>query len=862
MVGFMKSECKVVVTGDVTIEWRLAQSQLKDSLGPLLDPCNYMQLTREPIGATLLADIIDEAISLTKRSGQKAFDHVRVLAANRGGDGRSDPFDELAYQSPFWHSYIVCNEQPRERGDKDHYVWRVKERLGIDRKPPNSLSKEPEMLRIEGDTGDANLIVAEHSQQGFFYEGKALESKVQTDADGPSPLPFWPASLKNPTSNPYILVEWTQPSLEKENPTAFWKYLTRKFPSRIVIVVRIDDLRLFGMRISRGFSWERTVEELCYELNLNNGAFDGCAHMIVSFGLSGAVLYSANANTGKWRKAGNWEAKLFYEPQRLEGQRADGFGGAMTGVTRCLTAGIALELMLREKAGTLSGAGVKAGLVAAQSLWHDGFLNVGKPKRSDTNLGEELRFPTKAVAAAIVATLSHDETLSHEAQWKPSSIDGVPAWAAECEKTIVSVPIPDEVTRRRTPPYDEGGIPPGKSSSPTWSILSRSASAKVIATEDLLKEAAAIVRDGHAPLLLKVPTAKIGKVFVTNRKELEDLRTLRELIRNYIASPTISTPLAIAVFGKPGSGKSFAIKELANELAGDPKKLPLTFNLSQFANANALLGALQRVQDESSTGSVPLVFWDEFDTNFQTRFGWLRYFLAPMQDGQFQDGAVTHNVGRSIFVFAGGICETMQDFRREMEAAKKDKHSPLRDAKLSDFISRLKGYVDVPDLNYPHDVDPKEKTLPSLDPAIVLRRAHLLRYFLKDSAAKLTQLVPVEPKVAVEPKVPVESKVMVELKVVVEPKVAVEPRVVEPKAPVESKVVERLNIDYGLAKAFLSVGRYRYGARSMEAIVKMSALSGKTMFDRSSLPPKDQLDLHVDAKAFLTFADRYWADTP
>ncbi len=31
---------------------------------------------------------------------------------------------------------------------------------------------------------------------------------------------------------------------------------------------------------------------------------------------------------------------------------------------------------------------------------------------------------------------------------------------------------------------------------------------------------------------------------------------------------------------------------------------------------------------------IPLVFWDEFDTSLDGRpLGWLRYFLAPMQDG-------------------------------------------------------------------------------------------------------------------------------------------------------------------------------------------------------------------------------------
>lgn len=41
------------------------------------------------------------------------------------------------------------------------------------------------------------------------------------------------------------------------------------------------------------------------------------------------------------------------------------------------------------------------------------------------------------------------------------------------------------------------------------------------------------------------------------------------------------------------------------------------------------------------------------------------------------------------------------------------------------------------------------------------------------------------------------------------------------------------------------------GARSMEAIVDMSALGGKAGYERASLPAPQQLGLHVDADAFL-----------
>lgn len=61
----------------------------------------------------------------------------------------------------------------------------------------------------------------------------------------------------------------------------------------------------------------------------------------------------------------------------------------------------------------------------------------------------------------------------------------------------------------------------------------------------------------------------------------------------------------------------------------------------------------------------------------------------------------------------------------------------------------------------------------------------------------------------------------------------------------------RLSIDDGVLGAFLRTERFIHGARSVEAIIDQSSLAGKARYGRSSLPPADQLSLHVDAEAFL-----------
>ncbi len=68
--------------------------------------------------------------------------------------------------------------------------------------------------------------------------------------------------------------------------------------------------------------------------------------------------------------------------------------------------------------------------------------------------------------------------------------------------------------------------------------------------------------------------------------------------------------------------------------------------------------------------------------------------------------------------------------------------------------------------------------------------------------------------------------------------------------------VELLGIDPDVLRAFLQTRQYRHGARSMEAIVAMSLLSGGTVFERSCLPAKSQLDPHVDGQDFLSLAQQ------
>ena len=157
--------------------------------------------------------------------------------------------------------------------------------------------------------------------------------------------------------------------------------------------------------------------------------------------------------------------------------------------------------------------------------------------------------------------------------------------------------------------------------------------------------------------LSSLPHLKIGNLLTADRREIESLRTFAQVIRRYEKMDKGKKPLSIGVFGPPGAGKSFAVRELSFALVQNIAWLE--FNLSQFSSSGDLNGAFHQIRDQVLQHKIPVAFFDEFDSK---KYDWLQYLLAPMQDGKFQDGQLTHTLGKCIFVFAGGTSPTFETF--------------------------------------------------------------------------------------------------------------------------------------------------------------------------------------------------------
>jgi hypothetical protein len=217
-----------------------------------------------------------------------------------------------------------------------------------------------------------------------------------------------------------------------------------------------------------------------------------------------------------------------------------------------------------------------------------------------------------------------------------------------------------------------------------------------------------------------------------------------------------------------------------------------TYNLSQFVEPNELAQALLPVRDVVLDGKLPIVFFDEFDTKLgDTTLGWLKYFLPIMQDCQFKYGERMLKIGKAVFVFAGGTSPTYQKFLPGEDAAPEVKRD-FRDRKGPDFVSRLRGYVNVRGAN-PESDD---------DRVFIVRRAIFLRSILWRKYGSLFR-------------------------------------------------EDEAQIDKNVLHALLRVPTYKHGSRSMEAVLDMSHLVNATQFSVSMLPSISQLDMHIDGKRFM-----------
>ncbi len=767
MAAASSANLTLIVTGDVVVDHHLYEGERPR---PTTDGRRGVHVVREVGGAAILKRLIEQLLLTGDKQTRAA--NLRALEARYRAWAKGDKLPDKPQRpwEPAWHvklgvttpqeneptgsnhAYAVLRphsrlpsgpDQPNAGGEQ---VWRIAERMGYGEPDEVSTPTPPQPIKH---LPHANVLVLDDG-------GLEFRKRLQADC--------WHLSAAPPLVQPprWILLKMSGPIARGD----LWSELIVHHANRLVCLISSDDLRHEKLSLGRGLSWERTIEELCFALGSLPEFADlqGCAHLIVTFSADGA-LWIDRTDPAKP------VATLIFDAGGADGEFIANMPGEMVGLQTAIAAALARALAQHATVVDPPGTGtklelddaIKRGLHAMRDLMALGHGVVGKDPGKQRPGG----YPIERIRDVLLKPVVPPKDGGFAPAIIPQSMFQKPQWAGAARWMII------KMLQR---PLDARGRP------------------------SLFGVACDLLIRGTKTVLPHFPHADFGLLTTVDRKEIEALRNIRNLMRSYKKDMSATKPLSLGVFGPPGAGKSFGVKQIAKQVfenqvphKGFEETAWLEFNLSQFTPPTDLIGALHQVRDRVLTGVIPVVFWDEFDSR---AFEWLQYLLAPMQDGRFQEGQISHPVGKCVFIFAGGTSASFAAFEQQGSAG--DEASiQFKLRKGPDFRSRLDAYYDV--LGPNQRELPVEETFPDLggldpdDQGYVLRRALLIHSVLKTGGKPLADL------------------------------------------------------DEGLINALLRVPRYKNGARSMEKLVLPMTPARNEPVRRSWLPTHSQLAMHVDS---------------
>ncbi len=785
---------KILVTGDVVVDHHIYEGKRHTASAV---ERQGVRVVREPGGAMALTRLIDAAIARAKKVAgnekeerekavQDAEAKLEELRCNGGVELEISEAEtalvkargELANHKPApeaqWEVECPLKMPPADKTPCGHHALAVWKPFPLD---PTSPRNPKQVWR-------ADLLMGYGHDESSPDDGTGPCTDCTPELDDPSPATprvlvlddagfmfrhqaaeeCWllpPGAGKQPE---WIILKMSAPVCQGD----LWHRLKEEHSKKLIVVLSAHELRQEHAQLGSGLSWERTVMELHKALGSDRNLREMASrpqHLIVTFSADGALWLD---NTGP-----EPHATLVFDADGAEGAWARSIPGEAFGYMSCMVAALVRAIMRGPEKPKISAA-VKAGLCGMRDLRK---LGHGLVSEHPHPIAEELPvgFPAKRLAEVIVAG-------SNE---------------------FAETPVP--WTDKERAPY--AGSPKDPDQRRVWQIVEMSQS-RFGSTDlpSLLGLATQTVLWGEAAIA-RLPHARFGKLLTADRFEIEALRSIERLMIQYQKDSGAKRPLSIGVFGPPGAGKSFGVHQLANSVFG--KEAWREFNLSQFKDVGDLIGAFHQVRDAVLGGATPVVFWDEFDSR---EYDWLQFLLAPMQDGRFQEGQISHAVGKCVFIFAGATSHTFEEFgppkpgttRFDMDAWRK-----FELKKGPDFHSRLDAYLNVlgpnPRSEGLADVDGSDDPMSEKnDVCAPLRRALLIRAHLG---------------------VPKDA---------------------------------RLDFDPELLAALLRVPKYTHGARSVEKLVQSlkPSYEGQAI-RRSSLPPRPQLGMHVNLPPFDKILDEH-----
>lgn len=226
----------------------------------------------------------------------------------------------------------------------------------------------------------------------------------------------------------------------------------------------------------------------------------------------------------------------------------------------------------------------------------------------------------------------------------------------------------------------------------------------------------------------------VGNLRTTDPAEIEPVITLQNVMDSYVSRESFQRPLCLGVFGPPGSGKSFSVKEVARVISKKFSSNPFEFfefNMTQFTGPEEINSAIEPIRASVAKGKVPIVFWDEFDCRYDGHeFGYLRYFLPSMQDGVTYVHGTPYNIGRSIFAFAGGVKASWEEMELLIDPSNPEALMRAKTLKIPDFMSRLRVVLDIDGIELSDGLFSRSATQEQLEELrrILMKRAFIIAH--------------------------------------------------------------------------------------------------------------------------------------
>ncbi len=537
-----------------------------------------------------------------------------------------------------------------------------------------------------------------------------------------------------------------------------YEELFHAYGDQLITILNVEDLREQGMFIRKELSWDSSFEDILnahpqhplFEHFLNS------KFIIIRIGLEAVLsICKEEGNEASQGKVHPYSYRVHYFPAKTEGEIEESQANSMNHLTTSFVTAFIKQFM-----HPYSNYNGKDLLPAVKEL-------------------EIVQSPKDILSRAIQKGMQ-------------AAINCFQSGYIMDENKLLGYPVNSIFDGKDTDELSIIDLSNYKSEPPSQSLLNYRCSNSQIVIDTI---AFNYVISGHSGILNSVPVGIFKDLKTFDREEIENFRAFRKLVLEYIARPNEKKPLSIAVFGPPGSGKSFGIKQLLKSLG--IKMQILEKNLSQFTSQDDLLRAFQESRDISLRAELPVVFFDEFDCVFNNQeLAWLKSFLAPMQDGEFKSGESMHPIGKGIFVFAGGTCSSYESFCAPIEYPDNDpNYNQIRQlyksAKVIDFISRLKSFINI------KGIDCRDEQ----DLLFPLRRAIVLR-------SKLMEI----------------------------------PGILGPN--------NQIAIANDLLTALLKIPKFKHGARSLESILSMSDFKQVRMYQKTNLPSSKLISMHVDYETF------------